>query len=149
VASLGSGINSTANDLRPSLSWDGTALYFGSTRAGGEGVMDLYVTTRSKSRAPEPSTQRVGRSKGPPSGRPLRRVTNATPQGPLHMAIVELAERRSSGLIVRLLWDSARNQTVLRYRDRLSGDAFVTDVPNERALAAFQHPNVYRPAAAA
>jgi Tol biopolymer transport system component len=49
---LGSGVNSTANDLRPSLSWDGTTLYFGSTRAGGEGVMDLYVTTRSKLAGP-------------------------------------------------------------------------------------------------
>jgi Tol biopolymer transport system component len=47
-ANLGSGVNSTANDLRPSLSWDATTLYFGSTRAGGEGVMDLFVTTRSK-----------------------------------------------------------------------------------------------------
>jgi hypothetical protein len=65
------------------------------------------------------------------------------------MALVELAARRSSGLVVRLLWDSNRNQTVLRYRDRLNGDAFVTDVPNARALAAFRHPNVYRPRAAA
>lgn len=61
------------------------------------------------------------------------------------MALVELAERRSSGLVVRLLWDPARNQTMLRYRDRLTGDAFVADVPNERALVAFQHPNAYRP----
>lgn len=61
------------------------------------------------------------------------------------MELVELAERRSSGLVVRLLWDRARNQAVLRYRDRLTGDAFVTDVPNARALAAFRHPNVYRP----
>ena len=45
---LGGGVNSSANDLRPSLSWDGTALYFGSTRAGNEGVQDLYVTTRTK-----------------------------------------------------------------------------------------------------
>jgi hypothetical protein len=61
------------------------------------------------------------------------------------MALVELAERQSSGLVVRLLWDPARNQTVLRYRDRLTGDAFVVDVPNERALIAFDHPNLYRP----
>ncbi len=45
---LGSAINSTANDLRASLSWDGATLYFGSTRAGGEGSQDLYVATRSK-----------------------------------------------------------------------------------------------------
>ena len=65
------------------------------------------------------------------------------------MALVELAARRSSGLVVRLLWDSARNQTVLRYRDQLNGDVFVTDVPNARALTAFNHPNVYRPKVAA
>ena len=65
------------------------------------------------------------------------------------MALVELAERRSSGLVVRLLWDPTRNQTVLRYRDRLTGDAFVADVPNARALVAFHHPNVYRPTAEA
>jgi hypothetical protein len=61
------------------------------------------------------------------------------------MTLVELAERRSSGLVVRLLWDRTRDQIVLRYCDRLTGDSFVTDVPNARALAAFQHPNVYRP----
>jgi hypothetical protein len=65
------------------------------------------------------------------------------------MALVELAERRSSGLIVRLLWDPARNQTVLRYRDRLTGEAFVSEVPNERALVAFHHPNAFRPRTAA
>lgn len=45
---LGSAVNSSANDLRASLSWDGTTLYFGSPRAGGEGSQDLYVTTRPK-----------------------------------------------------------------------------------------------------
>lgn len=44
---MGSAVNSTLNDLRASLSWDGTTLYFGSTRAGGEGSQDLYVTTRT------------------------------------------------------------------------------------------------------
>jgi Tol biopolymer transport system component len=43
---LGSAVNSSANDLRPSLSWDGTTLYLGSTRAGGEGSQDIYVSTR-------------------------------------------------------------------------------------------------------
>jgi Tol biopolymer transport system component len=47
-SNLGSDVNSSANDLRASLSWDGTTLYFGSTRAGGEGSQDLYVTTRPK-----------------------------------------------------------------------------------------------------
>ena len=61
------------------------------------------------------------------------------------MALVELAERRSSGLVVQLLWDPTRNQIVLRYFDGLTGDAFATDVPNSRALTAFEHPNLYRP----
>jgi hypothetical protein len=65
------------------------------------------------------------------------------------MAVFELAERRQSGLIVRLLWDSDRDQVVLRYRDVHSDDAFVADVPNGLALDAFRHPNVFRPALAA
>lgn len=43
---LGSDVNSSVNDLRPTLSWDGTTLYFGSVREGGDGSQDLYVTTR-------------------------------------------------------------------------------------------------------
>jgi hypothetical protein len=48
VSNLGANVNSAANDLRASLSWDATTLYFGSTRAGGEGSQDLFVTTRPK-----------------------------------------------------------------------------------------------------
>lgn len=36
-----------SQQTRPSLSHDGTRLYFGSNRAGGEGVSDVYVSTRS------------------------------------------------------------------------------------------------------
>ena len=47
---LGPEVNSTAAETRPSLSWDGTTLYFGSTRAGGgaEGSSDHYVSTRAR-----------------------------------------------------------------------------------------------------
>jgi Tol biopolymer transport system component len=45
---LGASVNSPASETRPSLSWDGTSLYFGSTRAGGEGDSDHYVTTRER-----------------------------------------------------------------------------------------------------
>ncbi len=65
------------------------------------------------------------------------------------MALRELAARSESGVRVRLLWDSARNQVLVRYSDIRSGDRFVTDVPNWAALAAFQHPNAYRPQRAA
>ena len=42
---LGPGVNSTVDDLRPTLSWDATTLYFGSVCPGGEGSQDLYVIT--------------------------------------------------------------------------------------------------------
>jgi hypothetical protein len=46
---LGPDVNSANGaETRPSLSWDGTTLYFGSSRVGGEGSTDHYVTTRSR-----------------------------------------------------------------------------------------------------
>lgn len=45
---LGNGINSAGNESRASLSWDGTTLMFGSTRAGGEGSADIFMSTRAK-----------------------------------------------------------------------------------------------------
>jgi peptidoglycan-associated lipoprotein len=43
---LGSNINSAANETRPSISWDGSTLFFGSNRAGVEGQSDLFYSTR-------------------------------------------------------------------------------------------------------
>lgn len=45
---LGATVNSSAGETRPSVSWDGTTLYFGSTREGGEGASDIYMTTRAR-----------------------------------------------------------------------------------------------------
>ena len=45
---LGNGINSAGNESRASLSWDGTRLMFGTTRAGGEGSADIWTSTRTK-----------------------------------------------------------------------------------------------------
>lgn len=48
-ANLGAAVNSDAGETRPSLSWDGLTLYFGSTRTiGGEGNSDIWVTTRQR-----------------------------------------------------------------------------------------------------
>src|SRR2546422_1022487 len=47
-ANLGSTINTPADDGGPALSCDGTTLYFYSTRPGGSGGRDLYVTTRQR-----------------------------------------------------------------------------------------------------
>jgi hypothetical protein len=43
---LGSKVNSSAHDWAPSISADGLELFFGSTRSGGYGGYDLWVTTR-------------------------------------------------------------------------------------------------------
>lgn len=45
---LGPNVNSPASETRPSLSTDGTVLYFGSTIATGEGANDVYVSTRQR-----------------------------------------------------------------------------------------------------
>lgn len=42
-------INSTATDFQPALSRDSLTLIFASDRAGGLGLTDLYVTTRTRS----------------------------------------------------------------------------------------------------
>ena len=45
AVNLGPSVNSTANETRPSLSWDAKTLLFGSTRPG-DGASDLYYATR-------------------------------------------------------------------------------------------------------
>lgn len=49
---LGDVVNSTAEDAGPAISKDGLALYFYSTRAGGQGAEDIYVSHRSSSEGP-------------------------------------------------------------------------------------------------
>jgi len=43
---LGSVVNTDGRETEPSISADGLCLYFASDRPGGEGGLDLYVTTR-------------------------------------------------------------------------------------------------------
>ncbi len=45
---LGKTVNGEADDSGPALSANGTALYFYSTRTGGFGGRDLYVSTRTR-----------------------------------------------------------------------------------------------------
>ena len=59
-----------------------------------------------------------------------------------------LAERESSGVLVRLFWDDAARshepEVVVEYEDR-NEDVLVTFYPpRDRALDAFYHPNAYR-----
>src|SRR5712691_5465430 len=47
-ANLGPVVNSSSADLAPSLSADGETLFFSSSRKGGFGNFDLWMTTRTK-----------------------------------------------------------------------------------------------------
>jgi Tol biopolymer transport system component len=49
---LGATINSAAGEFGPALSPDGNSLYFGSNRAGGSGLADIWVTQRANKNAP-------------------------------------------------------------------------------------------------
>jgi hypothetical protein len=59
-----------------------------------------------------------------------------------------LAERESSGVLVRLFWDDAARasdpEVVVEYQDRNGDVVFTLYPPRERALDAFYHPNAYR-----
>ncbi len=57
----------------------------------------------------------------------------------------ELAKRSQNGVVVRLLWDATDDRVFIRYRDHRGGDAFSAEVPKSEALAAFHHPNLFRP----
>jgi Tol biopolymer transport system component len=66
---LGSVVNSTANEQRPTISSDGTTIIFMSDRPGGFGGFDLYATTLSAAKAPAPPNTGTGiaRNAGRPS----------------------------------------------------------------------------------
>jgi hypothetical protein len=50
---LGDAVNSPAGESRPSLSWDGTTLYFGSTRSTtGTTDSNIYVSFRDRLAGP-------------------------------------------------------------------------------------------------
>ena len=61
------------------------------------------------------------------------------------MSLRELASRNDGSRVVRLMWDPARDQTVLRFRDEERGETVVVDVPREEALTAFNNPRDYLP----
>ncbi|MDT8323947.1 MAG: hypothetical protein RRA94_07555, partial [Bacteroidota bacterium] len=44
ITNLGDGINSPAEEIKPSVTVDGKRLYFASDREGGKGKLDIYVS---------------------------------------------------------------------------------------------------------
>ena len=57
---LGPKVNSSAEDATPDISTDGLALFFFSTRSGGYGNYDLWVTTRTTLSSPWGSPVNLG-----------------------------------------------------------------------------------------
>ncbi len=57
----------------------------------------------------------------------------------------ELTSRREHGITVQLLWEPPSDRVLVSYRDARSDDAFIVEVPRDRGLDAFHHPNAYRP----
>jgi hypothetical protein len=59
-----------------------------------------------------------------------------------------LAERESSGLVVRLFWNdtagASESEVVLEYEDRNEDVLITLYPPRGSALDAFYHPNAYR-----
>jgi hypothetical protein len=56
----------------------------------------------------------------------------------------ELAHRRTDGLDIRLLWDSAADRVTVSLHDSKTGEGFEIEVgPGERALDVFHHPFAY------
>ena len=53
-------VNSDAGDPGPFISKDGLSLYFGSSRSGGYGGIDIYVSHRASLDAPWESSQNLG-----------------------------------------------------------------------------------------
>lgn len=62
------------------------------------------------------------------------------------MALRQLAERSSGGIIVQLFWnDSAPpdRDVMVRYQDEAENVFYAFCPPRDRALDAFYHPNAY------
>jgi len=57
---LGSIVNSAYQDLRPSISVDGSLLFYDSLRPGGQGYEDLYVSRRTTRSDPWQASVRLG-----------------------------------------------------------------------------------------
>jgi len=55
----------------------------------------------------------------------------------------ELDHRKTDGIDVTLLWDSATNRVSVLVVDERSGETFELDVPGPDALYAFKHPYAY------
>jgi hypothetical protein len=60
---------------------------------------------------------------------------------------IELANRRSGGVEVRLLWSRDSDVCTVAVADDRTGEEFEVTVARERALDAFYHPFAYADAA--
>jgi len=57
--------------------------------------------------------------------------------------MTELANRKSNGLEVTLLWDAETGGVAVEVVDEMAGETFTLPVAREAALDAFYHPFAY------
>jgi hypothetical protein len=64
------------------------------------------------------------------------------------MAVRQLAERKSNGIVVELLWNDGAppgQDLYVEYRDERQDVFYTLYPPRDAALEAFYHPNAYVP----
>lgn len=101
---LGAVINSASNDQQPAISKDGLSLYFASTRAGGLGGFDMYVSQRAS----------VDDAWGSPINLGPALNTTSDEGNPAFSRdghVLFFQSRRPGGLGLADLWVSTRNHT--------------------------------------
>jgi len=101
---LGATVNSSAEDAGPAISKDGLALYFNSTRPGGVGGEDIYVSYRASTNAPWGTPVNLG---APINTTENERVPAFSRDG--HWMF--FASNRTGGVGGNDLWASYRLQT--------------------------------------
>jgi Tol biopolymer transport system component len=100
---LGPAVNTCASDEEPSISADGLALFFSSSRPGGSGMHDLWVATRSSTSAPFGHAVNLGRTVN-------SRFDDRTPDIASDGATLYFMSNRPGGVGFFDLWESRRTQ---------------------------------------
>jgi Tol biopolymer transport system component len=100
---LGPTINSSSNDFVPSMTADGLTLFFCSSRSGGYGRSDIYVTTRETTEAP----WRIPTNLGPTLNTSSPDFARVSPDG----LALYIDSERSGGFGGRDIWVSTRETT--------------------------------------
>ena len=125
---LGPIINSASDDTMPSLSCDGTTLYFTSDRPEGFGGYDLYVATRKRLEEPAPVLRTVS-GDGSRQGAILHAGTSQVASSSNPAIIGEVLEIYCTGLV-----DGSADPPQITIGDRVAEILFFGKAPGFAGL---------------